>query len=290
MKRSMYLMILIIALLLLICGNVYSADYGYYKLSALGTGQKIAYVNDVPIELDVSPYIKNGRTLVPIRFMEKALGANIKWDAITNTATVIVQDKTIVITINKKIAFVNEQPISMDVPAEIKQGRTFVPIRFISENFGATVFYDANYKYNIIISYTDTTNWKEFIEPKNGLIVLYPPDWAEISINEDFLKLESPADSIFEFKTDPRTLDAVIAEKRAFYTNNGWELYLDSEATPGVPENGVILKASNDPEHYNGYVFSEGETTYIIEYIGKDIVDAAIYNEIIRIMSEKASK
>lgn len=55
----------------------------------LEIGSKIAYVNDKKVELDVEPIIKDGRTLVPVRFIAESLGCDVEWDALTETVTII---------------------------------------------------------------------------------------------------------------------------------------------------------------------------------------------------------
>jgi len=52
-------------------------------------GSKIAYINGAKVTLTTSAIIKNGSTLVPLRFVSEALGANVTWDYKTNTANII---------------------------------------------------------------------------------------------------------------------------------------------------------------------------------------------------------
>lgn len=98
-------------------------------------------LNGKVLIFDVPPVVENGRTLVPVRVIFEALGAQITYD--TATDTVIATRGTTVIKL--KIggnALKNGQPVNLDVPAKIVSGRTLVPIRFISESLGATVNYD----------------------------------------------------------------------------------------------------------------------------------------------------
>lgn len=59
------------------------------KYIFLVVGNSGALVNDTLITLDAAPYIENSRTMVPIRFVSEALGADVQWDDKTRTVTII---------------------------------------------------------------------------------------------------------------------------------------------------------------------------------------------------------
>lgn len=90
---------------------------------------------------DVKPYTdRNDRTLVPIRFIADNLGAETSWNEEKQTATIKKDDKTIDICIRCKKIFVNGKQVKTDSIGEKKDDkRTMVPLRFISEMFGAKV-------------------------------------------------------------------------------------------------------------------------------------------------------
>jgi hypothetical protein len=90
---------------------------------------------------DVPPTIENGRTLVPLRAIFEALGAQIYWDASTQTVTAQKQSSNTVVslTIGNQYAYINNDLVKLDVPAKIVNNRTLVPLRFVSEALGAEV-------------------------------------------------------------------------------------------------------------------------------------------------------
>ena len=108
--------------------------------------------NGNKIDSDVPPYVKDGRTLAPIRAILEALGMTVSWDDATQTATAVKADITISVTINSNIAIVNGEQKTLDVPAEITNGRTFVPVRFFGEALGMIVDWDGYTKTVIIES------------------------------------------------------------------------------------------------------------------------------------------
>lgn len=97
------------------------------------------FVNGTRVIFDVPPIIKNGRTLVPFRKIFEALGAEVGWFEQTRTVTGIRGATEVKLTIGSTLATVNGVQNILDVPAEIMDGRTIVPARFISESLGADV-------------------------------------------------------------------------------------------------------------------------------------------------------
>ena len=100
------------------------------------------YVDMNKIATDTPPMVVDGRTLVPVRAIFEAIGATVTWDDSTRTATGIRGDVVVSIQIDNTTAYVNGQPRILDVPAQIINGRTMVPARFISESMGCDVTWD----------------------------------------------------------------------------------------------------------------------------------------------------
>ena len=100
---------------------------------------------------DVAPIISGERTFLPIRLIAEALGATVSWENETQAVTIVDGDTTIVIYMGQPFATVNGTPVQLDAPAFIANGRTYLPVRFIAENLGATVNWDAEAKTVTII-------------------------------------------------------------------------------------------------------------------------------------------
>lgn len=98
-------------------------------------------INNITVTTDVPPYInsKSKRTMVPLRVISEALESEVNWDQKTQTVTITRKDQVIKLVVNQKSAKINGKNVALDAAAEVKNGRTLVPIRFIAENFGATV-------------------------------------------------------------------------------------------------------------------------------------------------------
>ncbi len=107
----------------------------------------LVLVNGVEVTFpDTQPYIKNNRTLVPVRFVVEQLGAKVDWDQKNKEVAIEKDGKKILLKINSKDILVNNQKITIDAPAQLKDDRTMVPLRFISEAFGASVGWNQNDK------------------------------------------------------------------------------------------------------------------------------------------------
>lgn len=91
---------------------------------------------------DAFPVIKAGRTLIPVRAVTETLGAKVGWDPETSTITITRDDITIVINLGSREYTVNGEVKTFDVPAQLINNRTFVPLRYIAEELGEKVSYD----------------------------------------------------------------------------------------------------------------------------------------------------
>ena len=93
---------------------------------------------------DVAPKVVNDSTMLPARFVAENLGATVEWDGEKQLVTITgktekQEDVIILITIGSDYAKVNGEDVKLDSPAFVENDRTYTPIRFISENLGATV-------------------------------------------------------------------------------------------------------------------------------------------------------
>ncbi len=100
---------------------------------------KVTENGEIPVSSDVAPMISDSRTFIPVRGMFELAGATIGWDADTRQVTVEADGTKVVVTIDNKQARVNGRRQIMDAPPFIKDGRTLIPVRFISENLGYKV-------------------------------------------------------------------------------------------------------------------------------------------------------
>ncbi|QEK13250.1 copper amine oxidase N-terminal domain-containing protein [Crassaminicella thermophila] len=102
-------------------------------------------VGDEVKTADVAPYIKDGRTMLSLRYVAEAMGVsneNIMWDGATRTVTIFKGDRIAQVQIGSNKLMVGGATITMDTVAEIKDGRTMLPVSFVAKALGAQVEWD----------------------------------------------------------------------------------------------------------------------------------------------------
>lgn len=99
-------------------------------------------VNGKNVLFDQNPKIINGRVMVPMRAILEQMGVLIEWDNSTNTLTAKKDNKTLLLQQDSATAIMDGQPIGMDVPVQVIEGRTFAPTRYIAEWLGAKINWD----------------------------------------------------------------------------------------------------------------------------------------------------
>lgn len=96
------------------------------------------------IRFDQPPVIISDRTMVPVRAIYEALGAEVLWDAPTRTASGTKMGVTVAFTIDEPTVVINYTDKAIDAPATIVNDRTLVPVRALAEGFGVDVQWDAS--------------------------------------------------------------------------------------------------------------------------------------------------
>ena len=118
------------------------------KVTLVFTLDKSAVVmNGVTIPMETAPVVENGRTILPIRYIATPLGAQVLWNSDEQKVT-LIGSKRVELWIGKPKATVDGVEVFIDpanplVAPRISGGRTMLPLRFISETFGAEILYDA---------------------------------------------------------------------------------------------------------------------------------------------------
>jgi len=99
-------------------------------------------INGQAIDSDVPPALINDRTLVPVRVCSENLGAKVDWNPESRTVYITLPGVQVTLPVGSPEAAINGVTTKLDVPAQIIQGRTMVPLRFIGEALGASVTWD----------------------------------------------------------------------------------------------------------------------------------------------------
>lgn len=106
-------------------------------------GDETLLINGESVTVEKPFVVGEGTTLVPIRVITEAFGAKVDWINDTQTVTLQYPDVSISLQIGNKVATVNDHAETLpEAPVLTDSGFTMVPLRFISETFGAIVSYD----------------------------------------------------------------------------------------------------------------------------------------------------
>ena len=110
--------------------------------SAFANGEIKVAIDGEYVEFDVKPQIINDRTMVPLRAIFEALGAEVDWDSDTQTVTAVKEDKVVEATIGSTYMYIDDEKRTIDVAPMLIGERTLVPARFVAEAFDCDVEWD----------------------------------------------------------------------------------------------------------------------------------------------------
>lgn len=155
-------------------------------------------LNGKVIESEISPFIlpKVNVTMVPLRIISEELGAIVNWNAVKQIATIQGKgnvNKTITMTSGSTIATVNGESIKLDAAAQVKAGRTMVPLRFVSEQLGLIVNWNQKEQLITLLSNLIDNEPEDIIQPTppetgtgNGAVTELRGAWVSTVYNLDW--------------------------------------------------------------------------------------------------------
>lgn|GEM_PF-1600368 len=135
-RTSKIIVISLLIITIIATGSITSFGYQSYAddITVVLNGQTLNF--DQPaVGID-------NRTMVPVRGILESLGATVQWDQDTLTVNASLNGNDIEMTVDKNTAYVNGEKYMLDVPPLVINGRTLVPVRFVSESLNAKVLWD----------------------------------------------------------------------------------------------------------------------------------------------------
>jgi len=115
-------------------------EYGV-RLPA-GVSRFDVVVDATPIVFDVAPIVENGVALIPVRHVLEHLGARLRWDNQTKTATLQVGGRTAVLRVRENAAQLDGAPLPLEARLRIVRGRVLLPASALREILNAELLYD----------------------------------------------------------------------------------------------------------------------------------------------------
>ncbi len=210
-----------------------------------------------------------GRTMVPIRFVieDQALQGTVNWDGNNKKVNILCREKSFEFQIARRQVMVNGQVVTLDVAPYIYQGRTYIPLRFLTEQLGARVSWN-NLKREVNISFNQSQRPEVFayyyrsfaeFEENADLISDVALRWFETNANGDlFYEYQDNYNQILQFarsKGIKTHASVVFMDKEGMHT-----LLADPQNRQRLVEN---LAAQVTQNAYDGVNID-------FEFLGKD--------------------
>lgn len=210
------------------------------------------------INFDVKPVMKNNRVMVPYRALLEAMGAKVYWHKSSGTIRSTREGESIQLTLFSKTAYVNGKKVSLDVPATIIDGRTLVPLRFISENLNGKVYWNSSQQSVTILIDGQVAS--------DGDIQIFLND-KKISLNSEPIVVDSR--TYIPFESFVNQMD-----EKPIWIRNGNEILIEMVGASitsyigksGAMINGETIPTSDYPIEKNGSVYATPR--YITDVLG----------------------
>ncbi len=114
----------------------------YELVVTMQIGSNVMTVSGEDKSINPPPTVISGSTMVPVRAVSEAFGAEVEWVASTKSVIITLGDSTIILYVNSEDAMVNNESRKVSPAPQIVSGSTMLPFRFIAEALGAEVGWD----------------------------------------------------------------------------------------------------------------------------------------------------
>lgn len=181
MKRlvSISLIFILVSLILMPSKVSFGAESTSIKVIIKG---KNLYLDSPP-----AVKIKEGRTFIHVRDFAKALDYKVEWIVKDKTVKLSNSDTTVLIPIEEKTISINDKKITLDQKNFIDKGRTFVPLRSLSEALSQKVQWDGKNNVVIVGKFTAKENLEDtfvYTNEKYKYTMNFPNSWKEEAVLE----------------------------------------------------------------------------------------------------------
>ena len=223
-----------------------------------GPGDRISVmVIGEAVLFDQPPIVVDGRTLVPLRAVLEKVGATVGWDDQTKTITVTKSDTELTLIIDSQTMQVSGEPdVLLDVPPQVYNGRTLLPIRAVAEKLGYDVEWNVETR-TVVIEETGTV----MVPGHANTQITGVRNWAGVSSVQQFrymdeglayaivrdnrLLITTPGETFSIEMKYPKLGDVVSDEDGNFYVVWG----RDNNTSNNTTETVFISKYSQEGEH-----------------------------------------
>ncbi|MGD9676742.1 MAG: cell wall hydrolase [Vulcanibacillus sp.] len=231
----------------------------------------IVKLNGTDVSDIAEAVLVDGRTYIPVRAFTELLGYQVSWDSKLKEATVTDYINTFKFYIDSKKVNFNESTLYMDSRALIINGRTYAPVRFVTEIFGYKVFWDSNtstVNINEIPSYiVEEGDTLFLISEKLGIGIDSLMSWNQL--NSDIINV---GDKLYLEKAELNALDELKTNAVINYTDEELDwlakiIYTEARDEPyeGLVAVGAVVvnrvESSRFPNEIYDVIFQKNQFT-----------------------------
>ena len=214
-----------------------------YPISSAQNESVSIFVNGTKLtSAECSPVIYNDRTLIPVRMVFDFLDAEVNWSGEQKIVEINLGNTEVMMKIGENLVCVNNEKLFLDVAPMIIKDRTMVPLRFISESFGAEVIWNSKYK-SVYIFYEEISEVKLDLDSVNVEEHIQTKDYNIIK-----------SDSVEVAENEKERLEKIINSNVSILTYDGYDI--ENSDYKGLGS-GVILSEGIIATNY--HVVDEGE-------------------------------
>ncbi|MNI50802.1 hypothetical protein D3C73_1054910 [compost metagenome] len=125
--------------------RVYNESGDRVKSQSFGFASQVAVdINGKSQSFEQPPVIIEDNTMAPLRAIFEAMGATVTYEQATQTVTARKGDLTVSLVIGQSMIKVNGVAKELEVPAQLVNGYTLAPARFVGETFGGKVEWEGS--------------------------------------------------------------------------------------------------------------------------------------------------
>ncbi|PRR69205.1 stalk domain-containing protein [Neomoorella humiferrea] len=222
-KRPVVVVLMVLAAIFLF---VCPAWAGGDNIAVFTIGKTSYLLNGVTFDMDVAPYIKDGRTYIPLRYVAKAMGItdeNIIWDPKMKKVMIVKENQVVQLIIGSNELTINGKVVVMDVAPEVIAGRVMLPIRWLAHSLGVSIEWDSVSK-TITVGGSNETAKAGTLSGDNGQekalekpvvdykAILKEYKWYDKENNEWIWRVPVPEEMYQYYRSQPRIHERILKE------------------------------------------------------------------------------